>query len=449
MPWQQTVADIAGEVLPDGSFAYDEIVITVPRQSGKTTLILPVVVGRAQAGAAFGGRQRMVYAAQTREDARDKWLSDYVEDIEAAPVMRGRFTKRIANGSERLTFTASRSTFGPIATGENSGHGKVLDLGVLDEAFAQRDSTIELAWKPAMITRPHGQMWIPSTAGSEASVYFKGKVDAARTAVEADAGIGTAYVEFSADPDQDDPADPMTWVRCMPALGFTQTLPKIYSRFTGMKLSDFKRAFLNIWVPKEDDQVLPADKWEATKHLDAKRLTRPVITIDISYDRSSACIAVGALTTDGHPMVRLQRYGPGTDWVVPAVVELRDRLDAPMVVFDAAGPVRSLKTELDNAYVEYHVTTAPEMVAACGGFYDAVIRGSLVTFGEPSLELAVRGASQRELGDGWAWTRKVSKREAGADICPLVAVTLAYWGQETFGDQEAYDWRKGFGGSVS
>src|ERR1700733_136749 len=65
MPWQQQVADVAGETFKDGRLCYNEIVITVPRQSGKTTLVLSVVVGRAEAGPSFGGRQKMLYAAQT------------------------------------------------------------------------------------------------------------------------------------------------------------------------------------------------------------------------------------------------------------------------------------------------------------------------------------------------------------------------------------------------
>src|SRR5215207_2302173 len=41
MPWQQHVADVAMEVDPDtGRLVYRRIVLTVPRQSGKTTLLL-------------------------------------------------------------------------------------------------------------------------------------------------------------------------------------------------------------------------------------------------------------------------------------------------------------------------------------------------------------------------------------------------------------------------
>src|SRR5215471_10973954 len=36
MPWQSYVADVALEVDEDGRFAYQLVIVTVPRQSGKT-----------------------------------------------------------------------------------------------------------------------------------------------------------------------------------------------------------------------------------------------------------------------------------------------------------------------------------------------------------------------------------------------------------------------------
>jgi hypothetical protein len=41
--------------------------------------------------------------------------------------------------------------------------------------------------------------------------------------------------------------------------------------------------------------------------------------------------------------------------------------------------------------------------------------------GSQELVAAIRGAGKRPLGDSWAWGRLKSD----ADICPLVAVTLA------------------------
>jgi len=331
MPWQQQVADVAGETFKDGRLCYNEIVITVPRQSGKTTLVLSVVVGRAEAGPSFGGRQKMLYAAQTREDARDKWLTDYVEDLRAAKAMRDKWLLRVAAGSERVTFKSSRSTFGPIATKETSGHGKVLDYGCLDEAFAQKDSAVEDAWLPAMITRPMAQFWVPSTAGTEQSVYFRDKRDAGRMATQLDAGEGRAYFEWSLDPDLDI-SDKKLWPTFMPALGYTQSVAAIEREFIRMERNAFARAFGNQWVGKLTPSVLDEAKWlacsarNADGELDerAARVTRPVIAIDVSSDRQWGSVAIGASTAEGKPMVRLIRHERGTAWIVPYVIELRD-----------------------------------------------------------------------------------------------------------------------------
>ena len=45
---------------------------------------------------------------------------------------------------------------------------------------------------------------------------------------------------------------------------------------------------------------------------------------------------------------------------------------------------------------------------------------------------AVDGAGQRPIGDGlWGWSRSKSD----ADICPLVAATLALWGFAMYGGE--------------
>ena len=96
MPWQQYTADVAGEVDHRGRLCYKKIVITVPRQSGKTTLILPMLVGRAEAkGNEFGGRQNFQYTAQTREDARKKLIQEYLPTLASCKALRGRYKQRV------------------------------------------------------------------------------------------------------------------------------------------------------------------------------------------------------------------------------------------------------------------------------------------------------------------------------------------------------------------
>ena len=72
MPWQRFIVDVAHEVDPHtGFWMYDEIVVTVPRQAGKTTLKIPVYVhrlGRIERG-------QLWMTAQSGGKALDRWNS--------------------------------------------------------------------------------------------------------------------------------------------------------------------------------------------------------------------------------------------------------------------------------------------------------------------------------------------------------------------------------------
>ena len=62
MPWQRLVADVGCELAPDGGPAYREVVVTVPRQSGKTSLFLSWQLDRCLN---WGHLQRSTYTAHT------------------------------------------------------------------------------------------------------------------------------------------------------------------------------------------------------------------------------------------------------------------------------------------------------------------------------------------------------------------------------------------------
>jgi hypothetical protein len=442
MPWQQAVMDIAGEVDHRGRFCYNVIVITVPRQSGKTTLVLSITVGRAEGSEAFGGRQQIVYTAQDRTSAVKKFKREFVPELRASKIMKGRYRAYIGAGSEGFQFHDSGSSFDVVSSEEDSAHGMVIDVGVLDEGFAQVDDRVEGAWGPAMLTRPMAQIWFPSTAGNDTDQYYKDKVDAGRLATLADTGYGIAYIEYSADPEwgKEAPYDPALWATCMPALGYTQTYESIQGLASLLKPNTWKRSALNLWVPKSEESILDPTKWAATRNNNVRRITRPIISVDVSYDRKHACIAVAALGDDNRTLLRIAEYREGTDWVGDRLIELYNELDPLKIVIDEKSPAATVVAEAQRDFLPVHITNVQEMVAACGLLYDAVMTKDappkVTTHGEPPLEAAVGVSDRRELGDAWAWTRKRSAVKSGADISPLVAITLAYWGQVMFGERE-------------
>lgn len=417
MPWQHYVADVALEVDPTtGLLVYRDVVLTVPRQSGKTTLLLAVMVHRALG---FTGPQNITYTAQTRNDARKKWDEDHVTALDAS-VFKGRYTVRRTNGSEQIRWR-NGSRHGLMATTKKSGHGGVIDLGVIDEAFAQVDDRVEQAMKPAMVTRPQPQLWVVSTAGDAESVYLLSNVELGRTRADAGLTDSLCYFEWSATEDVD-LDDETTWPSFMPALGHTVRPAAVAADREKMKRPEWERAYGNRWNPNKAERVISAQAWAACGD-DRSAPSDPVVfAFDVSPDRSSSAIGVAAPRGDGLYHVEVIDHRPGTSWVAGRLAELKQRWSPREVKADPAGPAGALIADVEAVGVEVSTVNTREHAQACGVFFDGVSDLRLRHRNQPMLEAALDGAARRSVGDAWLWARQTSS----TDICPLVAVTIAF-----------------------
>lgn len=417
MPWQRQVADVALELLPGTKIpAYREVGVTVPRQSGKTTLVLALEVHRALR---WGGIQRIAYTAQTGMDARRKILDDQVPLLETSalwPAVKDVFR---ATGREGVIFKTG-SRIDVLASKISSGHGRTVDLGVIDEAFDDVDDRREQALIPAMSTRAAAQLFVISTAGHSGSAYLKRKVDSGRAAVSDGLGEGTAYFEWSADEDADID-DPTTWYGCMPALGHTITESVILHARQSMTEGEFRRAFLNQWTVSEE-RVIPAGLWNDACSDTVAPDGRLVLGLDVNQERSAAAISVA----DPEARIELIQFAPGVGWVVKKATKIAKEHSAPVVI-DTYGPAASLTSELEAAGVEVIGYSTREVAQACGSFYDGIADGRISLRRHPDLDLAAAAARRRTVGDTWVWGRSAT----GEDISPLISATLAHAGAQS------------------
>lgn len=439
MPWQRYVADVALEVDPaTGRLAYREVVLTVPRQSGKTTLLLALLVQRAQG---FHTRQRMLYTAQTRGAARQKWEEEHVATLNKS-VFKNEFTVKLQLGHEAIKWS-NGSRHGVVPSTSTAGHGETLDLGVIDEAFAQVDNRLEQAFKPAMITRPEPQLWVVSTAGTKKSVYLRAKVDAGRARCEADLREAVAYFEWSA-PDDADPDDEETWWACMPALGYTIDVEAIRADKATMDLADFRRAYLNQWPDAAPDRwtVIPEKMWTDQIREDSVLTGRVALGLDMTPNKSHGAIAAFGSNQEGAGHLEITDHSAGTGWMLDRALVLAAKWEPKCFVIDAKGPAGSLVGDLKRGITklvkegkidrDIPVVTPniSEICQACGWFYDGVRYSRLVHLGDKAMAYALAGADKRVIGDAWAWSRKSTDE----DISPLYAGTLAAHGFLTVED---------------
>ncbi len=418
MPWQRRVADVALERREDGQLAYREVIVHVPRQQGKSRLLLTLMLARALSQP----QQKVRYTAQSGLMARTKLVDDWLPELQSSP-LASTFTTRLVNGSEALRFE-NGSRIELVSTSRKSAHGLVVDLALVDEAFALTDNRMEQSLKPAMVTRPSPQLWVVSTAGTPVdSPFLWSKVEAGRQLAAAGLDSGVAYFEWSASEDAEI-GDPAVWAACMPALGRTVPLEAIESDFASMQPGEFARAYLNQWRAPSSEPVIDAEEWRALADPETPSPRPEVLAIDVSPDRSSACIAGAARTSGGRIHVGVLEHGSGVHWVPDRAAELFRDNSISQVVVDSIGPAAALTQSLEEAHVRrITLTTARQMAEACGMLFDAVKGRTIAHRGTPELTAAVDGARKRQLGDAWAWSRRGSSN----DITPLVSVTLAHW----------------------
>lgn len=410
MPWQRLVADVGLELLPTGLLAYREVWFTIHRQGGKTTLLLPFEVDRCLS---WDRPQRVAYTAQTGFDARRKLLDDQVPVLEASPLRSAVQKVSRVNGSEGVLFRNS-SRIDVLASTGSAGHGRTVDLGVLDEAWKDVDDRREQALLPAMVTRPMAQLLGASTQGTDASTYLNRKVEIGRAATVEDSGQGVAYFEWSF-PDDADIDDPETWWRYMPALGYTISEAAVAHARQTMEEGEFRRAFGNQRTSSGEREI-PADMWDATLDPSAQPAGTLTFGLDVNHDRSSGAIVV----CDG-THAELLEHRSGTGWLVPRALDLLKTHGGEIVV-DGGGPAAPIADELEAERSKVRRVTGGDLAAACARIYDAIADRKILIRPSQPLDDAAAGVTRKPLGDRFVWSRSTSS----VDVTPLMALTLSY-----------------------
>lgn len=418
LEWQQHVVEIATEFDPLTRIpAYREVFITTPRQSGKTTLMVAMLLDRC---ISWGERQACVWTGQNASAIRAKWMDDIVPVLSDSEAI-APFIKKIrrVNGAEGLEFvTGSRVSLLPNTP--EAGHGMVLDFVLMDELFADQDSRREAALGPAMSTRPRAQLVLTSTAGTESSTVYNRKVARGRNAVADGSTDDFAYFEWSA-PDDWDPYDEDSYWEFMPALGELTDLRAIrsYREAVAEDPGQFERAYGN--RPLVDGtRIWPPHVWERVCRQTAAAHPENGITIgvDMSWERNTAAIAL----CDGDSTIELVEYRIGSiNWLLDRVAELAETYRAE-IWYDRGGPIRGLDGLAHLPGAKPQPSTA--VIDACGGFYDAVADATIAVKTSEHLDRAVHGLARREVTDRYVWNRKMSRH----DVTPLYAATMAWAG---------------------
>lgn len=424
MPWQRGVADVATELRPDGKgYVYPIVVLTVPRQSGKTTELRAVGTDRGISRPNTG----VFYTAQTGKDARERW-QDLVAAVKESP-LAPLATVRSAAGSERVVWP-NGSMFRCFAPLPKSLHGYTPPLVMLDEAFAhdrQTGDDLMGAIGPAQITLPHRQLWIVSTAGTAESVFLRQWVEAGRAGTE-----GVAHFEWAC-PDDVDVYDASRYHEWHPAVGYTIPAEAITAEADRLSRAEFHRAYGNRWTRTASHHI----DGEAWDRLADPNITAPamdpsgvVFAWDVMPDRSSSAL-VAVWEHGGVMLGKVARTGPGMSWLGPAVRELIG-MGWRTFAYDESGPGRELADELRREHgqlapaLQLEGIGGREFADAWGFLLQRVAEGQDAPFrhdGSDALAIAAANVATRPSVD----TAAPSRRASAGDVTPVIALMVGMY----------------------
>jgi hypothetical protein len=450
--WQHGIGAAALGKRKDGKYAatVGGIVLSIPRQVGKTFLVGMIVIGLC---VLFPGMTVLWSAHRTKTATKTfNSLKAMTGRKKIAPFM---LDPRLANGEQEIRFrNGSVIMFGAREQGFGRGFDEV-DIEVFDEAQILTEKALEDMVPAANQSRqPSGALLFfmgtpprPTDPGEEftnrRAKALSGKAD------------NMLYVEFSAD-DEADPDDLGQWRKANPS--YPLRTPQESMERMRENLTDdasFKREALGIWDAVGTKGVIPGPSWQTQGEEHSIAVDRFALGVECGPDLAWASVAFAGQRADERWHFELDEdqhtKGRGVAWLLPHLEYLvANNAQIRAVVGDVAGPISALLEQRGTRWffkgskLELTPVKVSELGQGCAAVLSGIVTGDLHHIGQPQFTAAALAAGKRPLGDTgmWVWSRKMAE----SDITPIQAGTLALIGAQQANVQKPA--RKGGGRRV-
>ena len=401
IPWQRQAADLINAVDPARPYAwrYPLVVATVPRQSGKSTLLRAVHLDRILKPLPDGHPTKPTtiwMTAQRGKDARRRF-NDLANRVTGHPALKSLVSYRASIGSEALS--VGNTGLAPFAPSPDALHGETSPFISVDEAWAfdeGRAAALLAAITPTQQNVPGSQLIVVSTAGTRSSRWLWSLIKAGRESLE-DPTSRMAYLEFSADERYRDGGDgdpySLDALDFHPAIGHITSaadIAALYPQAGGV--DNIRRGFLNLW-PSDMDAVVTRDMadYDAAESSEAGPLETACFAWDVATDRSGAAIYAATRLHDGRRHVELVESRPGGAWLAHNNI-----LKTKPSYFDAGGYAGVVGRTLELA----NEITLGDLADATATLLAGIGDGTITVDGTPELRAQYEYAVTRPIGAG-------------------------------------------------
>lgn len=435
LPWQQLVLKRWLAEDENGNFTNLDCGLSVPRQNGKTELIVARIIYGIIFRKAIG-----LFTAQKQKTAdivlkrvQDFFYENQYEEI--FNLLTPQF-RRKPRGYDFIEFmNGARYTF--ITRTRLGGLGSTNDELICDEA--------------ADMTDDHQATLLPTISAAKSKnpqVIYCGTPPMAMTVGEVFSrarkqimtGKSGCWVEWSVER-LTDKNDVEAWYQTNPSLDTFLLRSAIEAESRSLATDDFNRMRLGWWSGIEDKRAIQQKDWDVlyTEKPEFDDEYRPIYAIKFAPDRTEYSLVVSQPLKDGKIHVEVVMQRPMAEGWSRLSKWLIDRWrNCARIIIDGATGQAILYEELTRAGVSPKKIIQPnmkEIVAAHQFMYDAIQKGELSHYNQPLLNQTIRVAKMRQMGryGGFGWESMSKNMNTSA----LDAATFAFWGQKVFAKKVA------------
>jgi hypothetical protein len=486
-PWQKWLLIHALELREDGTYRFRRVIVLVGRQNGKTTLASVLAAWWLYVDSARHPDRippfkfKVVGVAQNLDIAKEPWSAvklwcdpdpETAEEAELGIEALVQATAKVRDANGSIAITARSRAHYEIRAAKNA-RGKPAAKVLMDEMREQRDWS---AWNAVSQTTKsfwNGMLVGFSNAGDAGSVVLAHQRNAALLDLIA-AGIhvpdyvedGIADAEAYANGETVDavPVDEslgiFEWsaapgcakndieaiLQSNPSIGYgSMTVEICLADIRGMTDAGYRTEVLCQWVTSRVEPFLDPEGWE--RAADAPVVdkdgavvdlgsviadgSRMVMGIDVYREKrlTRSSIGVAGYREDGRVHLEVIAQRTGMTWVVKHAKAVREMTGITQVALQTRGcDAADLVVLLQEAGFDVVDISGTTLLIAAARLADRLREDKIRHRSQGPLNIAAANGTTRDLSGMPVWNRDASP----VDIAPLVAVTYALVGLESF-----------------
>lgn len=416
LPWQKAIvyrwlALIWDEEEKKWKWANPKAGLLVPRQNGKTEIIIARIIG----GMIFMN-EALIYTAHSdktvdevkrrvmnffysaEEEVRDLLTSDFDKEPKSLDYVELR------NGARCVFRTRTRT----------GGLGTTNDTLILDEAQEETDAQQEALLPTISAGKSQNQQILragtPPSGGGSGTVFIR-----IRDNVIKGKDPETCWQEWSTELLVTDPlGDEDVWYECNPSLGYHLMVAAVRTEAKDMAVDSFNKMRLGWIAGQESQRAISDELWQALKvdkltYEDAPRL---VYCVKFAPDGSAVSLGAGVYMPNDMVHVEIIERKPmsaGTYWITNWLLDkthLRWRKAAKIIIDGQAGTtllVEDLTRSEKRISKKILTPNVKEATAAYASFQTAIEQRTLTHFNQPALNGSIKTAKKRSIGKDGAF----------------------------------------------